>query len=385
MNIGIDARVLQGTAKTGIGEYAEQLIKAVLALDDVNRYFIFTNSSRPINLPRLSLKKNIPTANFHYPNKFFNLSILTLKQPRLDNLLAKKYAEKIDCWFSPHFNFTALTPTVFQILTVHDLSFELFPEFFTTKQRWWHRAVLPAKQCLNANQIIVPSQNTKNDLIDRYHLPAGKITVIYPGCSPIFDDPLNSTAQKIQEIKTKYQLPEEFILFLGTVEPRKNITAIIDAFTSISSQLPGLHLVVAGGNGWKNHSLYEGAAKSTAAAKIKFIGWVKDEEKPALYQSAASFIYPSFYEGFGFPVLEAMRAGTPVITSDRSSLPEITADAALLINPLNSADIAEKILLVMTKPEIKNRLIAAGKIQSKKFSWGQAALAWLQLLPKIRN
>ncbi|OGH93607.1 MAG: hypothetical protein A2538_03930 [Candidatus Magasanikbacteria bacterium RIFOXYD2_FULL_41_14] len=385
MNIGIDSRALLGPTKTGVGEYAIELIKAILAADSVNRYFIFSNAHASTPTNQIFTQKNVTLTDFHYPNKFFNLAIATTNHPRLDNLITKKYHEPIDCWFSPHLNFTSLSPQTPHILTVHDLSFKLFPEFFTLRQRLWHWAVKPRAQTKRAIHIIVPSANTKNDLIERYHLPPEKISIINPGHGSAFDDQNNFSVEKIHKLKNKYELPDEFILFLGSIEPRKNITGLIKAFEIVSQTLPNLWLIIAGAGGWKNQTIYERATCSPVAKKIKFIGWVKDEEKPALYRIASLFVYPSLYEGFGFPVLEAMSVGTATITSNRSSLPEVAGGGALLVNPINSADIAEKIILLQKNPELKNRLKKAGQIQAQKFSWDNSAKQWLKIIERFKD
>ena len=196
------------------------------------------------------------------------------------------------------------------------------------------------------------------------------------------------------KIKKKYNLPDNFILFLGTIEPRKNIIGLIEAFEIFNIQYPisNTSLVIAGAPGWSNKKVYERAASSPLRDKIKFLGFIKPEEKPALYAAASLFVYPSFYEGFGFPVLEALASGTPVITSNRSSLPEISQSAAYLVNPNKPHEIAEGIRYLLNhnhnpRNPLEICVICAqtknGRVQAEKFSWNQTAQEWLRLIKKL--
>jgi len=399
MNIGIDVRPLM-TTRTGVGEYTYELLNAVFALDKENQYFLFYNSYEDVS-------KNIPVwkqDNIHYittrwPNKLFNASLKILGRPRLDCLVRRlwtldfglkhkleeeakdqslKSKVRLDLWFSPNLNFTPLSKKVRHLLTIHDLSFEFFPEFFSLKQRLWHQVINPKKQCRSAQMIIVPSQNTKRDLMDYYKIPAEKITVLYPGLSTIFD---NKDTTHREEIKQKYSLPKKFILFLGTIEPRKNIPGLIKAFEKAYYQLPAdYYLVIAGGDGWKTKKIYEELKKSPLREKIKFIGYVEPLHKPTLYSLASVFVYPSFYEGFGFPVLEAMASGTPTITSNRSSLVEITENASFLIDPNHPDSLAKGLVIVLNNENLRKKLVENGLKRALNFKWDDATKKWLEII-----
>ncbi|MCX6781689.1 MAG: glycosyltransferase family 1 protein [Candidatus Magasanikbacteria bacterium] len=372
MNIGIDIRTLMTAPRTGVGEYTFELLNAILTIDRTNQYFLFYNSSRDVsdNIPHWQYD-NVKIIGSHTPNKFFNASLALFGRPRLDRLVDKK---SIDYWFAPNLNFTALSAKTKYILTVHDLSFQFFPEFSTGKQYWWHKAVHPRKQCERANLIITPSENTKYDIMDYYHIAPEKIRVIYPGIKQ------GEGASITKEILQKYNLPEKFILFLGTIEPRKNITGLIDAFEKYSGDCT---LVIAGASGWKNESIFIRMRTSKCRSRVKFIGFIAPEDKFALYSAAQIFVYPSLYEGFGFPVLEAMAAGTPVITSNRSSLPEIAGSAAYLVDPARPDQITSALNELFTKPALRDRYIQKGYEQSAKFSWEKAAREWLNCIPSI--
>ena len=187
--------------------------------------------------------------------------------------------------------------------------------------------------------------------------------------------------EKKKQTKIKYNLPDNFILFLGTIEPRKNILGLIEAFEKSYSSLPlPYSLVIAGAPGWNNKKIYERAATSPLKERIKFIGYVESEDKPALYASASLFVYPSFYEGFGFPALEALASGVPVITTNRSSLPEITGPSAYLVNARYPGQLSEAITKLLTDQNLRERQIKNGLVQAEKFKWKKAAGEFLEVI-----
>jgi glycosyltransferase involved in cell wall biosynthesis len=377
LKIGVDIRNLMSPTRTGVGEYTYELLNAVFKIDKENQYYLFYNSHSDVT----KHTPLWPQGNIHYiatrwPNKLFNVSIKILGWPKLDKLISRN--GKLDYFFSPNLNFTSLSKDIKNILTIHDLSFKFFPQFFSAKQRLWHWAVNPKKQCEQANTVLTLSENTKRDLVDYYKIPAEKIKVSSGGISAIFN---NAVFDK-EKIRQKYNLPNRFILCLGAVEPRKNIIGLIEAFEKTYSVLPNSYtLIIAGsGAGWKNKSIYARALASPLRDKIEFIGYVDAEDKPGLYSLAELFVYPSFYEGFGFPVLEAMAMSVPVITSNRSSLPEITDHTAFLVNPNRPAEIAEAITKILTDEKLREHFKKMGLEQIKKFSWDTAARQWLDLI-----
>lgn len=377
LKIGVDIRCLMSPNRTGVGEHAFELLNAIFKIDKQNQYFLFYNSYKDVtaHVPLWPQQNNIHYVATKWPNKLLNIAIKFLSWPKLDKLISRN--GHLDYIFSPNLNFTALSKNIKQILTVHDLSFKFFPQFFSIKQRLWHLGINPKKQCRRADTIIAQSENTKRDIVDYYQIPPEKIKVIYPGISPVFAD----TSADKEKIKQKYNLPNHFILFLGTIEPRKNIIGLIEAFEKCYPSLPTSYsLILAGAPSWNDVEIHERASTSPLKDKIKFIGYVDSNEKTALYSLAVLFVYPSFYEGFGFPVLEAMTCGTPVITSNRSSLPEITNQAAYLINPNRPAEIADAIIKMIKDEKLRERFKILGLVQAKKFSWESAAKQWLELI-----
>lgn len=372
MNIGVDIRSLMAKNRTGVGEYTFESLNAIFELDKKNQYFLFYNSYKNLDkiLPQWD-QSNVHYVGTHYSNKILNLAVAS-KILRLDRLLAKK----IDCWYSPNINFLCLDKNVKHIITIHDLSFKIFPEFYTCKQRLWHLFTNPQKQCRQATTIIVPSENTKRDLIQYYQINSEKIKVIYPGisrsCSRIPAEQDKTIVQK------KYNLPENFILFLGSIEPRKNILGLIEAFEKLPSHLTNKYsLIIAGASGWKNSPIYEKAIKSKLKNQIKFLGYISESDKPSLYSLTTLFVFPSFYEGFGFPVVEAMKIGVATITSNRSSLPEICTGAAYLIDPNNPSNLMLGIKNLLENRPLREEYSKRGSWAASKYSWDDYAKNWL--------
>ncbi|MFH1292443.1 MAG: glycosyltransferase family 1 protein [bacterium] len=370
--------------RTGIGEYTGELLDAIFSNDQKNQYFLFYNSRQEVskNIPDWK-QENVQTTSTHWPNKLFNSSVKFLKRPRLDKLICHcDKAFQLDIFFSPNLNFTALSKKTKHVLTIHDLSFEFYPEFYTIKQRLWHKFINPKKQCEQADLILTPSENTKKDIINYYKIDSEKIKTIYPGLSKVKKN--NESPVNYDDIKKKYSLPDKFILFLGTVEPRKNIIGLIEAFEKAHNLLPdNCYLVIAGAPGWKNKAIHEYAEKSKYKNYIKLIGYIDPKDKAVIYSLADIFIYPSFYEGFGFPVLEAMNAGTPVITSNRSSLPEISGNSAYLVNPNKSTEIAQAMVELIKQEKLREYFKNKGLEQAKKFNWQKTAYETIQTIQSI--
>lgn len=381
MNIGVDIRVLMSRDRTGVGEYTFELLNALFLLDQQNDYWLFYNSYSDVarNIPKWN-QKNVHFVATTYPNKLFNASLLFFRRPYLDKLIAKKINKDLDIFFSPNINFTAVSSKPKFILTVHDLSFEFFQNCFSAKQRMWHKIINPKKQCRRADLILTPSDNTRRDVMKEYGIDEKKVKRVYPGLSGLFGS--NETrlrqgfgGQSGRGGRSKY------ILYLGTIEPRKNVVGIIEAFKESGLFAEGFELIIAGAKGWGFKQI-EDLIKKTKG--VKYIGYVDSTDKISLYKNASLFVYPSLYEGFGFPVLEAMASGAPVITSNRSSLPEVAGQGAYLVNPYNISDIAFGMKLLLENTAIANMYKERGLEQIKKFSWEATAKEFLHMINEIK-
>lgn len=378
MKIGIDLRVLTKGTRTGIEEYSLNLLSRLLSLDKNLDFKLFFNAFNQVeldqewlNLPNVELKK------YRLPNRFiFDPLAKIFNWPKVDKLLG---GTKI--FFTPHFLLSPVSPKCQKIITFHDLSFEYFPEFFSWRKRFWHAFLSPRRRALEADKIIAVSQSTKDDLIDLYGVPEKKIRVIYSGVGEEFRLLPNSTCRAVAE---KYGLPEEFILYFGTLEPRKNLKGLIEAYGLFRASWPASarapQLVLAGSRGWLYQEIFTAAKNSAYAEDIKFIGFVEPADKPKLYNLASLFVYPSFFEGFGFPPLEAMACGVPTITSHTSSFPEVVGDGVLMVDPYNYEEIAWAMKEVWQDDNLKNELIARGLERVKSFYWDKCARETLAFL-----
>ena len=379
--IGIDARVLLDKHYSGVAEYAANLLEAILKIDTSSQYYLFYNS---FDNSYLKLKKfessNCQLIGSRYPNKIYNyLFQKILKRPKID-----KFLGGVSLYYSPHFNFINLKKDTKFIITIHDISFLRHPQFFSSRKNFWHQVLHLKKLLQRADAIVAVSANTKADLIEVLKIREEKITVIYSGNNyevlPIYNNKAS------QSYRQKMNLPKRFVLFIGNIEPRKNLSNLILAYNLMrqeESVLADVALVIAGAPGWKHKAIYQTWKNSPYRNDIKFLGYVSKEEKEYLYQLASVFVYPSFYEGFGFPPLEAMSFSLPVVASNVSSLPEILGSSALLVDPFRPDEIKEALSLVLKDNALAAELIKRGKKQAAIFSWEKTAKAYLKLWQNI--
>ncbi len=346
MNIVIDARALLGSG--GIPKYTAELIKYLPA--EGKNFYLFCNSlSRLENFQSRFLK-----LFWRIPNKFFNLSLLALGRPRIDKMVEKRLGKKADLFILPNINFWRDAGAK-KIIVAHDLSFLINPKFFNWQDRLWHWLINPKNMYAEADLIIAVSENTKQDLINVCGIREEKIRVVYPGVSV---DSAELTNRK-----------GNYILYLANLEPRKNIIGLIEAYEKVETDL---ELWIAGGGKYKR-IVKNRIAKSPKKDKIKLQGYVAESDKAKLIAESQLFVYPSFYEGFGFPPLEAQTLGVPVVASLTSSMSEVLNDSAILINPYDTNEIARAIEMVLSDAALREDLVNRGWENVKKFSWQKTA------------
>ncbi|MFH1661540.1 MAG: glycosyltransferase family 1 protein [Candidatus Falkowbacteria bacterium] len=374
MKIGIDIRTLMDDKYSGVPEYTYNLLKEILKLDYDNQYKFFYNSFSDVKLPKFE-NQNIKIIRKKYPNKIFNYGMQkALNYPKIDQLI------DIDLFFMPHINFISLSRKCKSVLTVHDLSFLRYPEFFSVRKNIWHKMINVKKLIKKFNKIVAVSESTKNDVIQLCDVDKNKVKVIYSGIGEQYKK-LDVETQNFAFIKNKYNLPNRFIFYLGNLEPRKNICGIIKAYNELRNRninLENIKLIIAGGNGWKSKDIFKTFEKSKYKDDIKFLGYADASDKVYLYNLASLFVYPSFYEGFGFPPLEAMACGTPVVSSFSSSLPEVVGNAGLMVDPYNISDIARAMEQILIKKDLRYNLINKGFNQACKFKWENTAKQYLE-------
>jgi len=377
MNILVDIRLLSRGNTSGIEEYTNNLLMNMLAIDKENKYSFFYNGIRVKKLDFNFQTQNRPKIiNWRIPNKLLDVTTRFFNFPNID-----KFA-KNDLIFSPHFNI--LKSQNPRIITFHDLSFVHHPYFFRNRQKFWHWLQDYKTQALNATKIIANSEFTKCDIINTLKIPEEKIKTIYPGINPDFKKITNQ--KEIQDFRTKHKIDYPFILYLGTLEPRKNITAIIRAFSLLrqsQTEFKNLRLILAGKPGWLYKNILDEAKNSKSKENIIFWGPVENNKRVFLYNLAEVFIYPSFFEGFGFPPLEAQNCGCPIIVSNRTSLPEIINDSRILIDPWRIDELIEKLKNILTDETLKKKIIEDGFINAKRFNWQYSALETLKFFNSV--
>jgi glycosyltransferase involved in cell wall biosynthesis len=253
------------------------------------------------------------------------------------------------------------------VVTVHDLSFLLYPQNFRAFNRFY-LTHFTRRSVHRARRVIAVSESTKQDLIRFYDLSPDKIDVVHNGVDPMFR-PL--PAEQVEAFCAKQGLPAEFMLFVGTLEPRKNIVGLIEAYARLPKARPPLMLV--GGKGWLYEEIFAHVEALDLADEVYFVGFVLAEDLPWWYNAATVFVYPSLYEGFGLPALEAMACGTPVITSTASSLPEVVGQAGLLVDPADAQALAAVMNRVLAEADLRDEMRTAGLVQAQGFSWSKTA------------
>lgn len=372
LNIGIDVSFVHGE-NSGTGEYTKQLIKYLSELDKKNTYTVFPFFTYIYN-------NNYKTYHPKLPNNF---RIFWNNVPKKIVDIAWNKFYMLRSLYLPHFDiFHSTTFTIPPsssydklIFTIYDVSFYTHPQFHL-KENIEHCLKGTKEAVKKADVIIAISKNTKNDLIKYFDCPENKIKVTPLACDKIFYKKVNESEKN--KILWKYRIDKPFIFHLGSLEPRKNTMGLIKAYCLLPKKLQDkYHLVIGGGKGWLNSPIYDYIRKYNLSTKIKIIGYISDNDLPAFYQAAKCFVYPSFYEGFGIPPLEAMTSGCSTLVSNTSSLPEICQEGVIYCKPNDIKDISKKMKQLLTTNN--EDLIKKGGIQVKKFTWKKTATETLKI------
>ncbi|HUN24288.1 MAG TPA: glycosyltransferase family 1 protein [Anaerolineales bacterium] len=386
-HIGINALLLannqQNYRSAGIHHYMDGLLPEIVKADDL-RYSIFLSDGKPhvngtARLVKTGANKAKPLGRVLWEQ---------FSQPRLVNQMQLDLLHSL-AFVSP------MLSRVPSIVTVYDLSFLHFPQRFKTVNRNYLR-IFTRLSCKRAEKVVAISEYTRQDVIRQYGIAPEKVEVVYPGLDPTFlQHPIfntdrnrafspkhNSATQDsarvpnssrveyhnaIAEFRQRKGLPERYVLYLGTIEPRKNLSTLITAFARLRPE--GIKLVCAGGRGWLYEDVFNTVNELRLQRDVIFPGYVPREELPLLYSAAEAFVYPSSFEGFGLSVLEALACGVPTITTQASSLPEVVGNAALLVEPENSEALSDCLNSLLTSPAQQAELRQAGPLQAEKFRW----------------
>ena len=384
MRIGFDATALPDRP-VGAGNYIVYLVRALAA--EIQKglewadleLVIFVQRSRAASLGvtssgkvKLVLVKDMPA-----PLR------LAWEQLVFPQLLQEN---GIDLLHSPHYTlpFGFRSPVV---VTFHDMTFFLYPELHTIFKRIFFRFIIP-RSAREAHAVIAVSESTHQDILRLLGVRPEKVHTIHLGIPPEFRPLAAAAGQERQSlsgqpwlasIRKKYGLPGRFILCVGLVEPRKNLLSVIRAFQAVSKQEPSCHLVVVGRPGWQVKPVYRLVNELGLSPLVHFTGYVPAQDLPAIYNLAELLVYPSLYEGFGLPVLEAMACGLPVITSNVASMPEIVADSGVLLPPREDGLLAQAVLELLGNNETRQRFSEQGRQRASDFTWQRAAQSTLQV------
>jgi len=366
MLIGIDASRAAAVERTGTENYSLFLIRALLQLDRNNRYRLYFNQP-----PAPGLFATVE-----------NAEIRTMPFPRLwthVRLSWEMATKPPDVLFVPAHVLPLVHPRR-SVVTVHDLGYLYYPQAHTRWARWY----LQWATCYNARaaaHVIADSQATKRDLIEHCHAPPDKVTVVYPGYDVSFAPARDSA--RLAAVRERHQIPGTYVIYVGTLQPRKNLARLLDAFAVLSEQTSAVHLVIAGRKGWLYEPLFARVHQLGLEERVHFTGYVPQEDLPALIAGARAFVLPSLYEGFGLPVLEAMACGTAVICSNASSLPEVAGDAAIMVNPHDTGQLVHALHRILDDDQLRRELAQKGLRQVKRFSWQKCAQQTMEVLQAV--
>ena len=349
-------------AKAGIGRYASSLAQALIALQP-GRFALFYNRGKGTHLP--AGLESVPARTVRAGYKPWRMAVW----------MGQLAGVSLN-WLVPdaglfHATEHLLPPLrgVPTVLTVHDMIFKLFPQHQKRLNFWYLNATMPL-YCRRADAIVTVSESSKRDIVAHYGLDPAKVTVIYEAASPEF---LPAPPAAVEKVRGRYGLPDRFLLHVGTIEPRKNLTRLVEALQQLRDEGLAIPLVIAGGKGWLYDDFFRRLEELPVRAGVYFPGYVPAGDLPILYNAATMVAMPSVYEGFGLPVLEAMACGTPVVCSNTSSLPEIGGEAARTFNPCDVEAMAKVIRAVWTDADLRVEMAKRGLEQATKFSWDRAA------------
>lgn len=374
MRIGLDLRPFL-KEETGIGVYFKNLLYSLAQIDQKNEYFLFSASWKD-RFPREKVPyfSGVSFQDFRFPVGLMDKFWYTIQWPTLDVL----FHSRLDLTHSP-------TPLVLptrgkKIVTIHDLFFwdhsRLTDEH--TQRTFLKRAFHSLRQ---ADGVIVVSRFVKDEVLKKFALDEAKVKVIYHGVPSQFLSKMPLSQEKA--VREKFKLPAEFIMYVGTIEPRKNLTTLIQALRVVHDEHGRIPLVIVGRKGTDFQNVMTSVRQNNLESGVRILDYISDEEVRVLYSLASVFVLPSWYEGFGIPLLEAMASDVAVVCSEASALPEVAQDAALYFDPYKPDDAADCIIRVLRDESLRDQLIARGRERIKDFRWEKAAAETLQFYQTV--
>jgi glycosyltransferase involved in cell wall biosynthesis len=362
----------------GIGRFVRGLVDALLELDESNSYLLLYASPNRGASPRFPRTGNASRRRLRLSERWLNIFWHRLRAPLPIDWLTGP----VDIYHSPDF---VLPPVrgARGILTVHDLAFLLYPECAHEHLRAYLERTVP-RSVARADFVVADSENTRNDVICLLGVPPEQVAVVPGGVDPAFQPVADP--ERHRALRARLGLDDEtpFILFVGVIEPRKNLVGLMDAFAILKSRQTLPHkLLLVGRKGWLCEGIVEHAERSPVREDIVFAGFVPDGDLATLYSAAQIFAFPSHYEGFGLPVLEAMACGTPVVASRASSLPEVVGDAGFQVDPDDSEQLAAALELLALNPNVRDDMRRRGLERAARFTWQASASRLLDVYRRV--
>jgi glycosyltransferase involved in cell wall biosynthesis len=378
MRIGIDCRTILNPKigeRAGVGHYTYYLVKHLLKLDKKNEYVLYfdwrVQDTREFEQSNVALK--------HFPFSQYNKFLPFAYSHML--ITAYLMKEGLDVFHSPITSLPLIYPKK-SIVTVHDLAIYKNPSWFPSQI--FSTKLLVPQSLRKADRIIAVSESTKKDLKDIFNVPNKKIRVVYEGAVVNKIKVKNKTIDSL----SKFKLPPHYIVFIGTLEPRKNVVTLVRAYKKLldsGERFRKCQLILAGNKGFKNDEVFDEIRVLKLHNFVKYIGYITQNQKIELIKKACCFAFPSSYEGFGLPVLEAMSLGTPVVASNVSSMPEVAGKAALLVDPEKELDIVKALKKILEDKKLQNNLREKGIKQAKKFSWERCAQETIKVYESLKK
>ena len=363
MRVAIDARKLHDF---GIGTYIRNLLRHLARLDRTTEYVLLTTA------------QDLGVAATLGPN------FRTVLEPSRNYSVAEQlhvpwvlWKEKPDVYHATHYVLPPLVPCP-AVVTIHDCIHLRFPEYLPSRLGYLYARAFISMAAHRARRILTVSEASKEDILHYVHVPPERIVVTYNALDEQFD--AAPTAEQVALVRERYQLDHPFVLYVGNIKPHKNLVRLIDAFAGLRRDgFPDLTLLIIGDEISKLPALRHAVHAHKLHKHVRFLGFLPDQTLKALYRLASVFVFPSLYEGFGLPPLEAMASGTPVVTSNVSSMPEVAGEAAVLVDPHDTVDIKEGLQRALTDSALRERLVRLGRERARHFSWETSVARTLEV------
>jgi len=352
--------------RVGMGQYMTGLLDAMVATDRLEEYVVFAlgRMGRLEEAPVRSTKVSYRVRRF--PRRVHDLLLMAGLAPPTELLIGLRP----DIFIWPNFVSWPTLPGARNVVVVHDLGFLFYGEYLSERALHYYRRLVP-RSIRRADRVVAVSSSVLGELVEHFDVREEDVAVVSPAVDTARFQPRSE--QEIQRIADRYGLDAPYILYVGTLEPRKNIVGLLNAYAALPPALrKRFQLVLVGGEGWRDSKIKQ-RLDELSELPIRTTGYVPDADLPAVYSGAALFVYPSFYEGFGMPPLEAMACGTPVITSDSSSLPEVVGDAAIKIPPADTRALSDAMELVLCDAGRSSAMRERGLRQAQRFTWARSA------------